>query len=91
MWKSWVVEIIVQFLTVTTTEGLKVKLSSCKKDLETELKFWLRAMETILFLFINFLGPVYMVSGTQDNPSPDYPGQDLFSAHLFKKIYQPFT
>ena len=25
------------------------------------------------------LGPVYMVSGTQDNPPPSYPGRAIFS------------
>ena len=34
------------------------------------------------------LGPVYMVSGTRDNPLPELPWARYFSTHLFKKCCQ---
>lgn len=37
------------------------------------------------------LRPVYLVSGTRDNPNPELPWERYFSTPLFKKSYQPFT
>ena len=37
------------------------------------------------------IGPVYMVSGTRDNPPAELPWTRYFPTHLFTKFYQPFT
>ena len=37
------------------------------------------------------LGPIYMVSGTRDNPPPELPWPRERYAYFFPKFKQPFT